>query len=116
MARVWRDGQKKECFVYRFIGTGTLEEQVLMRQAYKQSLSACVVDEAEDADRHFSKDLLRELFKHYPGTDSHMHDTFKCKRCDKATGKQIVKAPALLYGDVSTWVAIRKIKSNLTTE
>ncbi|TIB81083.1 DNA supercoiling [Wallemia mellicola] len=103
LARVWRDGQKKECFVYRFIGTGTLEEQVLMRQAYKQSLSACVVDEAEDADRHFSKDLLRELFKHYPGTDSHMHDTFKCKRCDKATGKQIVKAPALLYGDVSTW-------------
>ncbi|TIB64422.1 hypothetical protein E3P78_01186 [Wallemia ichthyophaga] len=103
LARVWRDGQKKECFVYRFIGTGTLEEQVLMRQAYKQSLSACVVDEAEDADRHFSKDLLREIFKHYPDTPSHMHDTFKCKRCDAETGKQKVKAPALLYGDVSTW-------------
>ena len=31
LARVWRDGQKKSCFVYRFIGTGTIEEKILQR-------------------------------------------------------------------------------------
>jgi hypothetical protein len=27
MARVWRDGQKKRCFVYRFISTGSASSQ-----------------------------------------------------------------------------------------
>ena len=26
--RVWRDGQKKKVFVYRFLSTGTIEEKV----------------------------------------------------------------------------------------
>jgi DNA repair and recombination RAD54-like protein len=28
MARVWRDGQKKTCYVYRLFTTGTIEEKV----------------------------------------------------------------------------------------
>src|SRR5271170_6635448 len=44
LARVWRDGQKKDCFVYRFIATGTIEEKIFQRQSHKQSLSSCVVD------------------------------------------------------------------------
>lgn len=102
LARVWRDGQKKDCFVYRFIATGTIEEKIFQRQSHKQSLSSCVVDEAEDVERHFSLDSLRELFQYRPGTRSDTHDTFKCKRC-KPDGKQYIKAPALLYGDTSTW-------------
>ncbi len=27
-ARVWRDGQKKRVYVYRFLTTGTIEEKV----------------------------------------------------------------------------------------
>lgn len=102
LARVWRDGQKKDCFVYRFIATGTIEEKIFQRQSHKQSLSSCVVDEAEDVERHFSLDSLRELFQYRPGTRSDTHDTFKCKRC-KPDGKQYIKAPAMLYGDTSTW-------------
>lgn len=102
LARVWRDGQKKDCFVYRFITTGTIEEKIFQRQSHKQSLSSCVVDEAEDVERHFSLDSLRELFQYRPGTRSDTHDTFKCKRC-KPDGKQYIKAPAMLYGDTSTW-------------
>ncbi|KAF2487134.1 DNA repair protein, SNF2 family [Neohortaea acidophila] len=101
LARVWRDGQKKDCFVYRFIATGTIEEKIFQRQSHKQSLSSCVVDSAEDVERHFSLDSLRELFQYRPGTTSDTHDTFKCKRCKD--GKQVVKAPAMLYGDTSTW-------------
>lgn len=102
LARVWRDGQKKDCFVYRFIATGTIEEKIFQRQSHKQSLSSCVVDSAEDVERHFSLDSLRELFQYQPKTTSDTHDTFKCKRC-KPDGNQHIKAPAMLYGDTSTW-------------
>ncbi|KAF7563717.1 hypothetical protein G7046_g368 [Stylonectria norvegica] len=98
LARVWRDGQKKDCFVYRFIATGTIEEKIFQRQSHKQSLSSCVVDSAEDVERHFSLDSLRELFQYRPNTNSDTHETFKCKRC-KPDGKQYIKAPAMLYGD-----------------
>ncbi|KAK3689966.1 recombinational repair protein [Podospora appendiculata] len=102
LARVWRDGQKKDCFVYRFIATGTIEEKIFQRQSHKQSLSSCVVDSAEDVERHFSLDSLRELFQYRGDTRSDTHDTFKCKRC-KPDGKQFIKAQAMLYGDTSTW-------------
>lgn len=119
LARVWRDGQKKECecstatlvyslfkvvvgFVYRFITTGTIEEKIFQRQANKQALSSAVVDEREDTERHFSVDLLRQLFLFNEKTLSETHETFKCKRCKN--GKQVIKAPALLYGDASTYV------------
>ncbi|KAJ3332247.1 hypothetical protein HDU76_000838 [Blyttiomyces sp. JEL0837] len=59
LARVWRDGQKKTCFIYRFIATGTLEEKIFQRQAQKQALSSCVVDEEENVERHFTTEALR---------------------------------------------------------
>lgn len=102
LARVWRDGQKKDCFVYRFIATGTIEEKIFQRQSHKQSLSSCVVDSAEDVERHFTLDSLRELFQYQGETTSDTHDTFKCKRC-MPDGKQRIKAPAMMYGDTSTW-------------
>ena len=102
LARVWRDGQKKDCFVYRFIATGTIEEKIFQRQSHKQSLSSCVVDSAEDVERHFTLDSLRELFQYKPGTTSDTHDSFKCKRC-RPDGRQSLKAPAMLYGDTSSW-------------
>lgn len=52
-------------------------------------------------ERHFSLDALRQLFEFHPDTLSDTHDTFKCKRC--RNGKQLVKAPAMLYGDTSSW-------------
>lgn len=60
-----------------------------------------MVDEAEDTARHFTQDDLRQLFE-FKETECDTHDTFKCKRCKG--GKQFVKAPALLYGDSSTYV------------
>ncbi|KAI0035932.1 DNA repair protein, SNF2 family [Vararia minispora EC-137] len=101
LARVWRDGQKKECFVYRFISTGTIEEKIFQRQANKQALSSAVVDEKEDTERHFSLDALRQLFLFNEKTLCETHETFKCKRC--RDGKQMIKSQALLYGDASTW-------------
>ena len=102
LARVWRDGQKKDCFVYRLMGTGTIEEKIFQRQSHKQALSSAVVDSAEDVERHFTIESMRELFQFKPATNSDTHDTFKCKRC-KPDGLQTIKAPAMLYGDTSSW-------------
>jgi hypothetical protein len=36
MARVWRDGQRKEVWIYRLILAGTIEEKIFQRQMVKQ--------------------------------------------------------------------------------
>lgn len=89
-------------FVYRFISTGTIEEKIFQRQANKQALSSAVVDEKEDTERHFTLDALRQLFLFNEKTLCETHETFKCKRCKN--GRQMIKSPALLYGDASTYV------------
>lgn len=81
MARIWRDGQKKMCYIYRLIATGSIEEKIFQRQAHKKALSLCVVDKEEDVERHFSVDELRDLFKLNENTLSDTHDKFKCRRC-----------------------------------
>ncbi|KAJ3004379.1 DNA-dependent ATPase protein rad54 [Thoreauomyces humboldtii] len=91
LARVWRDGQKKTCFIYRFIATGSIEEKIFQRQAHKQSLSSCVVDAEEDVERHFTSENLRQLFQLNEETQCDTHDTFRCKRCVR--GLQMRKPP-----------------------
>uniref|UniRef100_A0A224X7V6 DNA repair and recombination protein RAD54-like n=1 Tax=Panstrongylus lignarius TaxID=156445 RepID=A0A224X7V6_9HEMI len=81
MARVWRDGQKKPCFIYRFISTGTIEEKMLQRQAHKKALSSSVVDCEEDVKCHFSMNELKSLFTYLSETRSDTHDKLKCPRC-----------------------------------
>lgn len=73
MARVWRDGQKKPCFIYRFLTTGTIEEKIFQRQTHKKALSNAVVDN-DDAERHFTSSDLKELFKIDENTLSDTHD------------------------------------------
>lgn len=93
MARVWRDGQKKICFIYRLLTvsflkifrwkrisanfllqTGSIEEKMFQRQTHKKALSSCVVDNEEDVARHFSVDQLKDLFKYASDTVSDTHD------------------------------------------
>lgn len=80
MARCWRDGQKKQCYIYRLVATGSIEEKIFQRQAHKKALSSCVVDN-EEVERHFSRGDLRDLFRLNEETNSDTHDKFKCKRC-----------------------------------
>lgn len=103
LARVWRDGQKKNCFIYRFISTGTIEEKIFQRQSAKMQLSSCVVDSNEDVERLFSSDNLKQLFQYNQNTISETHETYKCKRCDPSTGKQKLRSTAMLYGDATSW-------------
>lgn len=80
MARVWRDGQKKTCYIYRLLSTGTIEEKIFQRQSHKKALSSCVVDE-QDVQRHFSLGELKELFTLDGASLSDTHDRLRCRRC-----------------------------------
>uniref|UniRef100_A0A8C1JX16 DNA repair and recombination protein RAD54-like n=1 Tax=Cyprinus carpio TaxID=7962 RepID=A0A8C1JX16_CYPCA len=103
MARVWRDGQKKTCYIYRLLSTGTIEEKILQRQAHKKALSSCVVDEEQDVERHFSLGELRELFSLNEDTVSDTHDRFRCRRC---VNSRQVRAPpddSDCTSDLSNW-------------
>lgn len=74
MARVWRDGQTKPCFIYRMIATGSIEEKIFQRQTHKKALSNSVVDNDENGERHFTQDDLKDLFSLDEGTISDTHD------------------------------------------
>jgi len=78
-ARCWRDGQKKRCFTYRFLATGTVEEKIFQRQLSKEGLQS-VVDDKEQVNALSTKDLSN-LFKLRSGTPSDTHDKLRCERC-----------------------------------
>jgi len=62
MARVWRDGQKKEVWIYRLLSVGTIDEKIFQRQMLKQEVAMSVVDE-KMVQRNFNSEDIRELFQ-----------------------------------------------------
>ena len=74
-----RDGQKKRCFTYRFLSTGTLEEKTYQRQLSKEGLAAIIEDKVQI--NAIGKESLRDLFFLQENTSSDTHDTLKCTAC-----------------------------------
>ena len=72
-ARCWRDGQKKKCYLYRFLATGTIEEKVFQRQLSKESLQNVVNGSGELEQAVMSKEDLRKLFSLDCTTHSDTH-------------------------------------------
>ncbi|CAI2316729.1 unnamed protein product [Caenorhabditis sp. 36 PRJEB53466] len=117
MARVWRDGQKKPCFIYRLLATGSIEEKMFQRQTHKKALSSCVVDAGEDVARHFSSEQLRELFKLESHVASDTHEKLKCKRCIQEVESVDPPADADCASDLANWFhsqkTARKVADNV---
>ncbi|KAJ3413707.1 helicase, partial [Chytridiales sp. JEL 0842] len=61
MARIWREGQKREVKIYRLISADTIEEKILQRQMAKMELSDAIIDDTDNV-RKFTKGELKDLF------------------------------------------------------
>ncbi|XP_062589715.1 DNA repair and recombination protein RAD54B-like [Saccostrea cucullata] len=79
MARVWRDGQKRQIYIYRLLTTGTIEEKIYQRQISKQGLSGAVMDLKNKREAQFSLQELRDLFSLNENTLSDTHDLLRCE-------------------------------------
>lgn len=84
-ARVWRDGQKKRVYVYRFLSTGTIEEKVYQRQMSKEGLQKVIQHEQTDNSTRqgnlLSTEDLRDLFSFHGDVRSEIHEKMSCTRC-----------------------------------
>ncbi|CAL9753894.1 unnamed protein product [Musa acuminata subsp. burmannicoides] len=84
-ARVWRDGQKKRVYIYRFLTTGTIEEKVYQRQMLKEGLQKVIQKEQASSQipqgSHLSKEDLRDLFTFHENVRSEIHENMNCARC-----------------------------------
>lgn len=82
--QVWRDGQKKRVFVYRFLSSGSIEEKVFQRQLSKEGLQSLVNKNGGDGS---------PLGIKYPTTirvvGSHPHITSNFQRWSTSTLKSI---------------------------
>ncbi|GAA5895948.1 hypothetical protein JCM8208_005131 [Rhodotorula glutinis] len=83
MARIHREGQKRDCFIYRFLTAGTIDEVVFQRQIIKLALSGSVMDQdgkgATKAKDAFTLDELRNLFSLHEGVACQTHDLTGCR-------------------------------------
>ena len=76
-ARVWRDGQTKKVYEYRFLATGSIEEKVYQRQLSKEGLASVVSSDQKQTASSFSRDELKDLFTLRPQCASDTLDSFK---------------------------------------
>ncbi|KAB1200764.1 DNA repair and recombination protein RAD54 [Morella rubra] len=87
-ARVWRDGQKKRVYIYRFLSTGTIEEKVYQRQMSKEGLQKVIQQEQTDTlttqGNFLSTEDLRDLFTFHENVRSEIHENMNCIRCQNS--------------------------------
>lgn len=103
LARVWRDGQRKTCYIYRFFSTGTIEEKIYQRQICKDGLSSMIVtDGINELKDSLSEEFIRNLFEYKQSTLSDTHDSISCMRCTEGVGF-VPQTEEFLEEDLLTW-------------
>ncbi|KAL8930110.1 MAG: hypothetical protein Q9172_000195 [Xanthocarpia lactea] len=88
MARIHRDGQKRACFIYRFLMAGGIEEKIFQRQIVKLGLASNLMDQKEESSS-FTKEDLKDLFRLDEGLSCQTHDLIGC-RC-QGRGTEILE-------------------------
>jgi len=61
--RVYRIGQLRDCIIYRFITSGTIEEKIYCRQVFKKGLFRIATKNTSTETRYFSTTDLRNVFQ-----------------------------------------------------
>ncbi|KRX52737.1 Transmembrane channel-like protein 2 [Trichinella sp. T9] len=90
MARIWRDGQRRVCHIYRLLTTGSIEENIFQRQIRKDDIIGLVVDgndEMKKTKMKFSIDELKHLLVYQANTACATHDAMQCN----CTGQKVLQ-------------------------
>ncbi|KAJ3281553.1 DNA repair and recombination protein rad54b [Borealophlyctis nickersoniae] len=111
MARVWRDGQRSDVKIYRFLTTGTIEERIYQRQITKQGLSDSLMDEKDTATNNFTAQELKNLFTLDETSDCLTHELLGCEcggaggTVDKETEKvKVLKTEESKLAALNDWI------------
>ncbi|CAZ80866.1 unnamed protein product [Tuber melanosporum] len=78
MARIHRDGQRREVKIYRMLTTGCFDEKIYQRQLTKIGLADSVMDQKATASS-FTLEELRDLFSLDTETNCLTHDLLCCE-------------------------------------
>lgn len=77
MSRVWRDGQTRTVYIYRFLCTSTIDEKIHQRQIRKEELSLTMHQQSESVKRNFDTKSLKEIFTYRNDTDCETRDILR---------------------------------------
>ena len=96
--RIYRFGQKKTCYVYRFVADQTLEAVIFKRLVARDSMVARVVDKT-NVQRLFRKEELGDLFQHHvkylPTHSDESSDVVICDVVEEANALDIALSQKL---------------------
>lgn len=77
----YSDGQKKRCYIYRMLATGSIEEKIFQRQVTKEGLASLVMEEDIAGESAIAQNDVRRLFEFQEHTSSDTHDMLHCHGC-----------------------------------
>ncbi|SCN62200.1 DNA repair and recombination protein RAD54, putative [Plasmodium chabaudi adami] len=105
LARVWREGQKKICYIYRLFCTGTIDEKVYQRQISKDGLSSMIVTNTNLSKDQLSDENVKKLFNYKQNTICETHDNIECNRCNFKDNTEVYSEQLEDFEeeDVNTW-------------
>ncbi|KEG03584.1 DNA repair and recombination protein RAD54, putative [Plasmodium vinckei vinckei] len=105
LARVWREGQKKICYIYRLFCTGTIDEKVYQRQISKDGLSSMIVTNTNLSKDQLSDENVKKLFNYKHNTICETHDNIECNRCNFKDNTEVYSEQLEDFEeeDVNTW-------------
>ncbi|GAC95865.1 hypothetical protein PHSY_003442 [Pseudozyma hubeiensis SY62] len=87
MARIHRDGQRKTCYIYRLLLSGTMDEKIYQRQISKLGLSDSLMnaEKKSSSSDTFSPEELRDIFTLHLDSTCISHRQLLCD-CDGKGG------------------------------
>ena len=117
MSRIWRDGQKRVCFIYRLFCTGTIEEKIYQRQLQKNQISESIIEEHLEMGKSLSMEQLMKVFELNSETRCETHEMLGCNCLDTVIEKENMMKEEddvdAWFGDNMDKMEIEELKENM---
>lgn len=111
--RIYRIGQSKPVYVYRFLAFGTMEEKMYARNILKESTSFRVLDDS-NIERHFTHEDVRDLYTFTAYDESNRKTPGVPK--DKMLAELILRHPKLIVDVHEHQQLLQNLEDDLSQE